>query len=232
MSEVFTIHQPMMFPPIYLMSRFLSVDTLVTLGRDNIKTDGWHTKFKLQSKTGPLIIPVWLRGRSDRPINEVQFDRPERFFGKLSKTLQQLYSKQPYYTPTMDLLSSLTPSSGFGEYCLAFLEGVFDYLHLESEGYVDIPMVLREESFRIDRPENASEWLASIGVKVGGTHYVCASDAPAKYLDVKPLQGEGISVLGQLYRMPEFDGITDATTSILDLLFRKSPDEVVAILRG
>lgn len=230
MSKSFTIHQPMLFPPIYLIARFISVDHLVFLTTDWAKTGGWHTRFKLYGPVGPMIVPVWLKQKHSTRINELQFDRPERFFQKLYKTLQQLYGRSPYYHPTMELLECLDASDGFSSYSMGFIHLVMDYL--------GVPLTISTDaSLDVPRPDTASEWLAEIGDKVWGDIYVCAQDATEKYLDPAPFHEKGILVSGQDYLMPPYaqrtgGSINDASASILDLLMRCSPDEAVAILRG
>src|SRR5271157_1037117 len=100
----FTIHQPMLYPPIYLWARFASCEKLVLLGTDYCKQDGWHSRFKLNGKNNSVVITCPLQSRFGKQINEVQFAGKDVFFKNLSKTLKQLYGKQPYLTPTEQLL--------------------------------------------------------------------------------------------------------------------------------
>lgn len=215
----------MFIPPVYLVSRFLHTETLVTLGRDWCKSDGWHTRFKVYTKNGPVIIPVSLSSRHGVAINDTELYRPARFFLKLEKTLRQSYGRSPYFDAVWSIVLEAQGAPTLGLFSHVFLGGVFSYL---GRG----PNIIPEESLGLVRSEDASTWLATIGAAIGGTHYLCAKDAPDKYLSVLPFTARGIMVVGQDYSMPPCTGLSDACMSILDLLFRASPAEANLILEG
>jgi hypothetical protein len=220
----YTVHQPQMFSPIYLWARFLSVDTLVLLGEDYAKNEGWHTRFQLNAKNYRPIISTPLKARFGKTINEVQFADPERFFHRLRKTVSMVYSG----CPNLDLVLSLLeykPGETFGQYCTRTTIAIRDYLGVEL-------LVLPVEQLFVHRPESASEWLANIGKSLGGETYVCAADAPLKYLETGPFAERRIAIDCQKYIMPSYVGGVDAQTSILDLLARCSKAEVLRVLRG
>jgi hypothetical protein len=212
----------MLFAPIYLWARFASVEKLVLLGTDYVKADGWHTRFKLNSKNGPLFIPAALKDRTGKMINEVEFADPSHFFKKLEKTLKNTYSKQPYLLGVMNLVGYYAGET-FGQYCSRTTKIIAKYLGLDLQ-------ILDVDGLGIQRPENASEWLAVIGSKIGGTTYVCAADAMDKYLEGKPFCDRMIGWDTQNYQMPAYDGSTDASVSILDLLARFSWKEIRSII--
>lgn len=214
----------MLFPPIYLWARFASCQKLVLLGTDFVKSDGWHTRFKLNAKGGSIVIPCALKDRFGKQIQEVQFSNAGMFFGKLEKTLQQLYGRRPQFAAVMEAIEWRDKGDTFGDYCTSTMQRIARYLHL-------LVKIEEIQNLTGHRPKDASEWLAEIGCFVGGTEYVCAADAPEKYLNTKPFDDRSISISKQYYRMPAYPGSTDACASILDLLFRCSVEEARKVLQ-
>lgn len=215
----FTIHQPMFAPPIYLLARFIKVSDLIMLTTDFAKSDGWHTRFKLHNKSGPFVVPVPLGSRHNRQISQLQIANPERFFSKLRTTLQQSYGRSPHFE---QLIALLPETDNFSDFSVGFLRNVFQYLGVG-------PRIHLDTDLGVQRPNNASEWLTALGLAVGGSQYVCAADAPAKYLDKAPFDLAGIDVQGQQYDFPTSLGY-DAQTSIIHLLFKEEPARVRLLL--
>lgn len=216
----FTIHQPMMVYPIYLLSRFLYADELVLLTTDYAKKDGWHTRFKIQTQQGPVIIPVPLVSRTGKLINELVIDKPEFFYKKLRKTLEQAYGKSPHW----GLVQGLIPwgDSSFCEFSITLLTNIVKYLGLGLK-------LTRDTDLNVTRDPDASTWLAEIGYAINGNVYYCAFDAPSKYLRVEPFKERSMFVNGQVYVL---DAPYPADTSILHLLFTEPKERVLELLRG
>lgn len=223
--DKYTVHQPMIFPPIYLISRFASTQTIIWLGEDWCKEgrDGWHTKFKLQTPQQSLVIPIPLQDRKGKRIDEVLLDKPELWWAKLEKTLVQNFKKTPYFRSAMDIVFAGQDHKEFGPLCTGFVEQVFRYLGLARE-------FVRSTDLGIARDPDASTWLAKMGVAIDCQNYVCAADATEKYLDSRPFALRGISLVPQVYQMPVYSRVTTASTSVLDLLFKCSPEECKAVL--
>jgi hypothetical protein len=215
----------MIFQPIYLWARFASVQQLVTLGRDMSKQDGWHTRFKIHGRGHIIVIPVSLKDRRGKRIEELHLHDPKAFFSNLAKTLNQHYSRQPQFNAVMDLIFSngMSDLDHFETYCNLFAYRVITYLALP-------PIMGGEQSLGLEKPADASTWLADIGLKIGGTEYVCAADATEKYLKPGAFYQAGIVLSPQKYVMPQYPGCLDAETSIIDLLMRCSIDEARKVL--
>lgn len=218
----YTVHQPMLFAPIYLWARFASVEVLVLLDEDYMKADGWHTKFKIQTKNGPVVIAAPIKDRFGTLIKHAQFAEPDHFFKKVGKTLAQTYGKTPYYAHVSTLIA-YKKGETFGQYCSRVTRNLAQYL--------DLPLIIFDVgALDIPRPTSASQWLANIGQVIGGTEYVCAGDATQKYLNIEPFDYYQMKISPQQYTMPAYGGQGDATTSILDLVFTQDPINVQKIL--
>ena len=226
----YTVYQPTIFPPVYLMSRYLSCDKVVWLGRDKCKPgyDGWHTQFKLQTKSQELVLPLQLIARKGKAIDDVQMHQSQVFLTKLRKTLTQHYGQEPHYAALMELVEepfrqmTLQRGSSFAVLCKRFVEGVAEYLGA-STLFVD------EASLGLEWGVDASERLARIGTAINCNTYVCAEDALAKYLCLAEFKKAGVSLSPQKFVIPPIrcgKGYFEASTSILSLLAVYAPQEI------
>lgn len=220
----YTVHQPMLFPPVYLVARFMSVRKLVWLDTDFAKTDGWHTRFKLQTKNGPVVIPIALTARAGKQIRDLEVFQLDRFQVKLEKTLHNIYGKEEQFERVLGFVQDAS-SEHFDEFCRGFMGRVFEYLGAA-------PGTACESALGIQKPEEASEWLVAIGNAINCTEYVCACDAPTKYLREVPFAFAGIKLEPQEYVMPKYDKWAEASNSILDLLMRCDREAVLKTLGG
>lgn len=216
----------MMFYPIYLVARFMGVESLVLIRRDRCKVDGWHTRFKLVDRRGvACVYPVDLVDRTHHTLLDVEISNLGRLKTKLQKTLQAMYGTAPNFERVSGLVSaSLNCGPNFSDVCEFFLA--------ETLSKLGGPVICREEGLGIQRHPDASQWLGDIAAAINGTEYVCASDAMEKYLDPAPLLRVGVSLSPQSFTMVPYRVGVDSSTSILDALMYLDDKQIRSLLSG
>lgn len=226
----YTVHQPMLFIPIYLLARFARAKKLVWLDLDHCKdgNDGWHTKCKLVgNKSNATIHRMGLVDRSNALIKDAQIYQLDRWWVTFRKALEQHYRHAPNYVQVGSMLGSAV-SGCDGRFCalnVQFIEEVFKYLGLDTEFYLS-------SSLGVLKDITASKWLCDLGIAINSTTYLCASNATEKYLDAQCFKDYGIALETQEYIMPQYRLGASPTTSLIDLLMWKSPYEVMTVLHG
>ena len=211
----------MVFPPLYLVSRFWQSDTLVLLSRDYSKKDGWHGRHQLVLEGSRRTLSIPTAQSFEQPISEIKLFRPDFYRSKLVKTLRQNYGKSPWLSLGLDLSEISTES--YSTFCWVFLHRLKELLGFG-------PEIIDETRLNLVRSKNASEWLSSIGLAIDCKVYLCASDATEKYLDSSFFLSKKIELKAQNWQ-PTSPSI-QPQDSILHGLLALGPVELGACLKS
>jgi len=174
------IMQPYLFPYLGYFQLIQAVDVFVFYDDVNFIKQGWINRNNLLQNGNALMFSVPLRNVSsfdkinEVEINEIVFKKWQK---KFWKTIEQNYSKAPYYEETVRIIEKVfsRKSSFISEIAINSIVYVTEYLNLNKEFKVSSKdfsgTILLTRSDRIIEITNKSE----------GTTYINASDGSKLY---------------------------------------------------
>ncbi|MBW7885224.1 MAG: WbqC family protein [Caldilineaceae bacterium] len=193
---------------------------------DDVQYDkhGWRNRNRIKTAQGVrwLTIPVRKKGNVTQgiPINEIQIDPTSSWAQAHWKTLQQSYSKSPYferYAPILEEFYSARPEM-LSDYVIDLT------LALARELGIQHTRFLRSSELAI--PGSRTARLVEILTHVGASHYISGPSARS-YMEEDLLAAANLTLEYMVYEYPEYEQLYppyEWSVSVLDLLFMKGPD--------
>ena len=224
---IVTCHQPNYLPHLGFFHKMKEADVFVLL--DSVQfSDGFYQHRNRVRKEGGwkwLTIPV---ERSFQQIQDVKIKHHVRLSGRPWNVyhwdmIQHAYAKTPFFTDHAPALEAIFNKGSSCEYLADFTIEFITYI--KDKAGITTPLV-RSSTLHVDA-EDASERLAAITKKLGGTTYLSGTSGGSKYeLREKPFQERNISVRHQEFHHPtykqyhaRFDGIFEKNLPAIDALF-------------
>jgi hypothetical protein len=193
---------------------------------DDVQYDkhGWRNRNRVKTHQGPvwLSIPVFNKGAVSQHmlINQVEINNKQPWNSKHWRTLQQAYSKAPYFNRYADLLEGFynDPPPMLADFNIEFSIALAGELGIHHTRFIR-SSELRVEGQKTDR-------LIAILKKLGADHYISGPSA-RDYIEPEKFDRAGIQLTYMQYNYPEYPQLYppyDAQLSILDLLFMTGPE--------
>jgi hypothetical protein len=192
---------------------------------DDVQYDknGWRNRNRIKTGNGPvwLTIPVLHRGSVNErtPIMDIRIDWSKDWSRKHWLSIQQSYSKAPYFDQYANLLE------GFYRQRPEFLADFTIDLTIAITRILGIEKTRFIRSSELGGSGVKTDRLVDLLGKLGATHYISGPSA-SDYLEEDKLANAGISLEFIAYDFPEYAQLYppfDAQVSILDLLFMTGP---------
>jgi hypothetical protein len=103
------IMQPTYLPWIGYFSLMDQSDIFIFLDSVQFDKRSWQQRNRIKTAQGEkyLTVPVLTKGRGNQKICEVEIDESQNFVGKHLRTIENVYSKAPFFTEYWDAFSSL-----------------------------------------------------------------------------------------------------------------------------
>ncbi len=220
-------HQPNYLPHLGFFHKMKEADAFVLL--DSVQfSDGFYQHRNRVRKEGGwkwLTIPV---ERSFQKIQDVNIKHHVQLSGRPWNlyhwdTIQHAYAKTPYfkdYAPALEAIFKNGHSfERLADFTIEFIT------HLKTIVGIATPLI-RSSALNIDA-KDASERLAVITKKLGGTTYLSGPSGGSKYeLREEPFQEQGIAIAHQHFIHPIYeqyhgkkDGLFEKNLSAIDALF-------------
>jgi len=193
---------------------------------DDVQYDkhGWRNRNRIKTKQGCqwITIPVYSKGVVEKgiPINQVKINWNDNWNEKHWRTIQQAYSKAPYFDQLVTLLEP-------------FYRQRPDFL---ADFTIELTVVLARQlgiqhtrfirSSSIQAAGARTDRLIAILKSVGATHYISGPSA-RNYLEEEKFISAGISLEYMEYHYPEYPQLYppyDENVSIIDLLCMTGPE--------
>lgn len=233
--NAFTAHQPLLFPPIYMIERIRQVQVVVEMTEAQFTRGSGQNTINLVGVDGSPVtfsLPVH---SSRNSIAETLLAEPVKSIERLCKTLLHLYCKAPlwglYGPALLDLLRSLstTPNLTLAQFNRKTFEHISATFNLMGGKHLisDTDLHPRNPAW------SASQWIAALGAGARTRvpdldTYLCGETSLHGYIDQSAFSARGFKCTPQKYAMPpylRFPGSNrmhinaSATVSILDPLF-------------
>ena len=193
---------------------------------DDVQYDkhGWRNRNRIKTKQGCqwVTIPVYSKGviENGLPINQVKINWSENWNDKHWRSIQQAYSKAPYFEQYVGLLEP-------------FYQQRQEFL---ADFTIDLTIAIARElgnqrthfmrSSTLPAVGTRTDRLISILKNVGATHYISGPSA-RDYIEMDKFTSAGISLEYMQYDYPEYPQLYppyDPFVSIIDLLFMAGPE--------
>lgn len=159
------IMQPYLFPYLGYYQLASCVDHFVFYDDVTFIKQGYINRNSILGDRAPLRItfPV-LDASSNRLISEHSFSKD---FSKQVRSIEQTYSKAPYFTPFFPRVLSVleSPDRDVTKVCSNSIATVLDYLEIPFNHYLS-------SSLQYDRAENRAERIINICKHLGGDTYI------------------------------------------------------------
>lgn len=217
------IFQPSYIPWRGFFHQVYKADVFVFYDDVQFDKHGWRNRNRIKTHQGTrwLTIPVTTQ---DTPLHEtlincVMIDNKQPWSRKHWMTIQQSYSKAPFFKDHAPLLEEVyrSPSDNLAEFNINLTIALARELGINHTEFV--------RSSNLHAPGKKTDRLIEILKEVGATHYI-SGPAAKNYLEEEKLAAEGISLEYMVYDYPEYEQLYppyDPFVSILDLILMTGP---------
>lgn len=219
------IMQPYLFPYLGYFQLINAVDTFIIYDDVNYIKQGYINRNNVLVNGESKRITVPVPGASSfSKINELQFSSDVE---KVLKTIQQAYSKKPFYADVYPLIEQvlLSPERSVPLVCQQAFREIFSYLEINKK------LILSSE-LRYAREAGAADKVINICQAVGGNAYINSIGGrhlyESEFFAAKGLSLSFIKMQDISYR--QGNHAFQPNLSVIDVLMHCSPDDIKAYL--
>lgn len=224
---IYTANQPLIFPHIYMLNRYATVDSYVSMDEAQFTKFGHQSRVELLDKHGNEVkLIINLRDRAFKSIDELYLLNVDDTIRTTKNMLQVLYGKAPFYKSHIESLHyafyQIQQRAKTIEYTLAeFNHHLLLWLFKELRMTLDVH---HSKDLVPVRPEHPSEWVCSLGKALNATQYVGGLVAKNAYVQDEDFAQAGIAYISQDFKLEPYargrNSVNSrATVSTLDALF-------------
>lgn len=159
------VMQPYLFPYIGYFQLIYASDLFIIYDDVSYIKQGYINRNNILSPNGPVRFTVPVPGASsNKLISELSYSKDVT---KVLKTIQQSYSKSPYFDKVYPLIESilLYQDRDIAEVCLKSYRDILEYLGLQRK-------FLKSSELNYDRSLSAKDRLISFSHKFGADCYI------------------------------------------------------------
>jgi len=214
-----SVNQPAYMPWLGYFERVLISDTHVVLDDVQFEKNSMinRNNVLLNGSKVMLTIPLLTKGKfQNLPIRAVQIDCGQKWIRKHLATIQQGYSKTPFFEDFFPYLEQfyddINGAETLGLVLRKNLEFIVDYLEIETDIIY---------SSDLEYEGRKSELVLDICQRVGATEYI-SGPFGRDYLDMDSFRGENIDVSFHDYNHPTYSQKSTnfvPKLSVIDLIF-------------
>jgi len=230
MSKIVTIHQPDFMPWLGFFTKINKADTFVVLDHvsNRYNQRSWFRRVRLANRTSCYWLSISVEKpkiSSTIPINQMRVNRKVDYTNSL-KTIQQTYSKAPYYHTIYPLIEKWFNSNEtlLSRRNMNFIIDVMNILG------IDTKVVYSSE---LNCKEKSNELLIEILKLEGADIYLCGDGADTYQKD-ELFIAESIEVEYNNFRIKEYEQINtkkfQAGLSVIDCLMNIGSEKTKELL--
>ncbi len=201
MSLVVAIHQPNFLPWLGFFDKLARADVFVLLNDAQFpkKQGNWTNRVRLLQSRGPafLTVPVVRAYSGVRMINETLIDDSTPWRAKALSTIQQSYSRAPFFEEVWPLVGALleAPTDNLADFNETGIR------KLAGELGLDVGSIVRSSSLGI--PSTGTERIVALTRSVGGDVYL-SGDGAGGYQDDERFGEAGLQLRYQRFVPPAY----------------------------
>lgn len=225
---VVSIHQPQYLSWLGYFSKIDRCDKFVLLDNVQFKKNEWQNRNRIKTAEGWQWITVPVLHKFLQKISDVEINNTVQWGKKHLNALVTNYSKAPFYNEYIGFFEQ-TYSQEW-KYLADINIHIIHYL-VKALGISDTELVMASS---LESREGPTERLIDLCKQLGGDEYLSGKDG-AKYMDLEEFEKEGVGVIFQDYKYPQYPqlfGSFEPYMSILDLLFNCGSESLSILRKG
>ncbi len=210
----------------------MAVQSDVFILYDNVQYDknGWRNRNRIKTIQGWKWLTVPVKVHNLPLIKDVKIDYNSNWQKKHITTLQQSYSKAPFFKQVMPLLESsiLTSFDTISELDKSLIEDISRFMGIPNSKY------LFASELNIELSDNKTEKLVNLCRYFNAERYY-ATQASECYIEKEMFYDCGITLEFQNYCHPRYYQLGNefvSHLSIVDLIFNEGPNSLKTLTQG
>ncbi len=222
-------HQLHYLPWLRYFHKIAHCDTFVVLDNIQFNKNGWQNRNKIKTAQGAALLTVPVHHKFQQQLNEVGIDKNQPWQKKHWRAVEINYQKASYFKEHE-----------------SFFRGVYEKswdrlndLNYEIFFYLVKAFGIKTKIIRSsDLPPKgeATERLVGICKELGARSYLTGAYATQVYLDPDLFQREGIELVTQAFKCPQYPQLFPGAgfipeLSIVDLLFNLGPKSLETLMQ-
>ncbi len=227
---ILAAHQLHYLPWLRYFHKIANCDTFVVLDNIQFNKNGWQNRNKIKTPQGAALLTVPIQNKFQQLISDVQIDTTQPWAKKHWRTIELNYQKSPFFKEHEP-----------------FFRGIYDRpwnflneLNYEMFFYYVKALGIQTKIVRssdLNLKGEATERLIGICKELGAKAYVTGAYATQVYLDAGLFEREGIELVTQEFKCPEYlqqfrEVGFIPELSIIDLLFNCGPKSLEILMQG
>lgn len=224
---IVTIHQPQYLPWLGYFDKIDRADVFVLLDNVQFKKNEWQNRNKIKTAQGWQWLTVPVTYKYPQLINEVEINNRDKWQHRQNQSILSNYKKSPFWGKLEHFLSEIYST----EWKFISALNIFVVRRLAELLGIKTPIFIASEIGNF--PDDPDERLITITSHFGADTYLAGSGG-RDYMDLEKYEKNGIRVLFQDFKHPEYQqlfGAFEPFMSVIDLIFNHG-DESLQIIRG
>lgn len=225
---IVSIHQPQYLPWLGYFSKIDRSDTFIFLDNVQFKKNEWQNRNRIRTAEGWQWITVPVLHKFLQKISEVEVNNTVQWNKKHLNALVTNYSKAPFFKEYIGFFEQAYAQDW--KYLVDINIHIIQNL-VKLMGIPDTKLILAS---KFESREGPAERLIDLCKQVEGDIYLSGKDG-AKYMDLDVFEKEGIKIIFQDYKHPQYPqlfGSFEPYMSVLDLLFNCGPESLSILRKG
>ena len=220
------IHQLHYLPWLRYFEKIARSDVFVVLDNIQFNKNGWQNRNKVKAQAGVTLLTVPVFEKAEQNLAEVRINNQTPWRRKHWRTLEQAYTKAPFWMAHVDFLQATYARDW--EFLNDLNRHMLDYF-VKALG-ITTRVVYASD---LDVPGIATERLINLIKAVGGKTYFSGAYALDAYLDADMLAAAGIGLALQEWTShpyPQLHNHFVPDLAIVDLLMNCGPESLNVLL--
>lgn len=227
MPKKIAIMQPYFFPYLGYWQLISAVDTFVLYDDVNYIKGGWINRNNILINAAPYMITLpLLKSSSFSLINEIYVTDNKRIKDKLIRTIENVYSKAPYYDCIIKNIKEILYFDGIiSELIMQSILWIKEYLSIDTK-------IIKSSDLKKNNDLKGQDKVISIVKLLQGAQYINAIGGMELY-DRKTFEENGIDlkfIKMNDIRYKQFDNEFVPNLSIIDVMMFNSPEKIREML--
>ena len=223
-------HQLHYLPWLRYFHKIAHCDTFVVLDNIQFNKNGWQNRNKIKTAQGASLLTVPIHHKFQQQLNEVEMDQTQPWQKKHWRAIEFNYQKAPHFKEHESFFRGVYEKSW----------GRLNDLNYEIFFYLVKALGIKTKIIRSsDLPlqGEATGRLVGICKELGARAYLTVAYATQVYLDPDLFQREGIELVTQEFKCPQYPQLFPGAgfipeLSLIDLLFNAGPKSLETLMQG
>lgn len=230
---ILAAHQLHYLPWLRYFHKIANCDTFIVLDNIQFNKNGWQNRNKIKTPQGAALVTVPILNKFQQLISEVQIDTNQLWAKKHWRTIELNYRKAPFFKEHEAFFRKVYEFRPHGRNLLNDLNYKMFFYYVKALG-IQTKIV---RSSDLNLKGEATERLVGICKELGAKSYVTGAYATQVYLDAGLFRREGIELIMQEFKCPEYPQQFQEAgfvpeLSIIDLLFNCGPRSLEVLMQG